>query len=80
MAISRIYGHHTDYVNRSILGLVSVYNLLPWRVVATQEVSVFQASLQNLVKEQALHGDIRWDEMLSPRGEVWHHALMRHRA
>ena len=70
-------GHHTDYIGRSILGLVSIYNLLPWSVVTADGVSKFQTALQNLVKEQALAGDDRWADLLSPRIEAWHHPLMR---
>ena len=72
-------GHHTEYLSRSILGLVTVYNLLPFGVVATSEVSKFQASLQNLVKERALAGCERWAELLSPRIETWQHPLMQDR-
>jgi len=69
-------GFHNDYVSRSILGLVNIYNLLPWRVVAAEKVTIFQSALQNLVKEQAVIGFDRWADMLSPRIEVWHHPLM----
>ena len=70
-------GRHTDYIGRSILGLASIYNLLPWSAVTADTVSKFQTALQNLVKEQALAGDNRWAELLSPRIEIWHHPLMR---
>ena len=72
-------GHHTDYIGRSSLGLVSVYNLLPWNTVVMDDVSKFQGALQNLVKERAIAGDCRWDELFSPRIEMGHHPLMLHR-
>ena len=41
-----------DYINNSLLGLVSVYNLLPsWIVEKEFTVSGFQGALQALVKE-----------------------------
>ena len=72
-------GHHTEYVSRSVLGLVSVYNLLPGRVVVFEEVSKFQAALQKFVIEQALAGQDNWDKLFSPRIEIWHHPLMLYR-
>jgi len=71
--------YHTDCIGRSILGLVTVYNLLPCSVVATSEVSKFQSSLQSLVKERAIAACERWEELLSPRIETCHHPLMRDR-
>ena len=69
-------GDHTDYVKRSILGLVSVYNLLPSSAVHTNTVSVFQARLQDLVKERALAGCHDWAETFSPAIEWNQHLLM----
>jgi len=69
-------GQHTEYVSRSVLGLVSIYNLLPWRIVVESEVAKFQAALQHFVKEHALAGFGPWNDIFSPRIELWRHPLM----
>ena len=70
-------GQHTEYLKRSALGLVSVYNLLPATVVVVDCVSVFQGALQALVKERALASCEDWQDTLSPRIDLWRHPLMR---
>lgn len=63
---------------RSILGLVSVYNLLPEYVVQANSVSRFQNKLHRLVKTRALSLDVNWDRLFSPRWSyVNPHPLVR---
>ena len=44
-------GKKLDIMRRSLLGLVSVYNLLPERIVRSNSVKGFQAELQNIMKQ-----------------------------
>ena len=60
-------GSHTEYVKRSALGLVSVYNLLPCYVLALESVSAFQGALQNMLKMRAMTGASEWQKFFSPR-------------
>ena len=69
-------GDHTDYVKRSILGLVSVYNLLPRAAVRAATVPLFQALLQDVVKERALAGCHDWAETFCPRIDLTIHPLL----
>ena len=62
-------------VKRSALGLVSVYNLLPDRIVAHRSVPAFQKSLQQLVLERAKQGRDDWQQTLSPRVAMSRHPL-----
>ena len=75
-------GRQNEYLKRSVLGLVSVYNILPSRVVeanaksdskVSSVVSSFQSRLQDFVKETALAGDVTWPDWLSARGELPRH-------
>ena len=61
-------GHHTDYMRRSLLGAIEVYNLLPgWVIDNSCKVSTFQKRLQELVLSRAMAGCEDWDLTLSPR-------------
>ena len=64
-------GHHTELIRRSVLGLISVYNLLPQHAVQATSVSLFHSCLQSLVQERALGGDEAWRDLLSPRHNRW---------
>ena len=68
-------GSHTEYVKRSALGLVSVYNLLPCYVLALESVSVFQGALQNMLKMRATTGVYEWPKLFSPRWDLTQHPL-----
>ena len=69
-------GNHTDYLRRSVLGAVDVYNLLPPYIVEQEcDVSKFQAKLQELVLARALAGCSDWAFSLSPRVPLHAHPL-----
>ena len=48
-----IDGTQSRAVQRSLLGMVYVYNMLPQSVVESQSVSSFQRKLQNCIKKLA---------------------------
>ena len=56
-----IDGTHTDYLKRSIFGLIKVYNDLPEEVVACMSVQSFQARLQQGLGQLALQGVPQWE-------------------
>ena len=60
---------------RSALGLITVYNLLPARVVAQTSVKSFQTELQNELKERAARDEENWQTTYSPRTPWWCHPL-----
>jgi hypothetical protein len=70
-------GSHTEYVNRSALGLDNVYNLLPQKVLCAVKVSDFQRLLQDMVKERASRDDRNWKHLFSPRQDMTQHMLVR---
>ena len=67
-----------DYIAHSMLGLVSVYNVLPAVIVESAAcVASFQSSLQKLLIERANAGAPDWADTFSPR-VPWHsHPLRR---
>ena len=76
--ISHCTGQHKDFLKRSVLGAIDVYNLLPPRIVeAASDVPKFQGMLQSLVKERALAGCSDWALSLSPRIPVHAHPLLQ---
>ena len=60
---------------RSALGLVTVYNLLPAKVVAQTSVKDFQTELQNELKQRAARNEEDWQKTYSPRVPWWRHPL-----
>ena len=72
-------GRQSAAIDRSALGLVSVYNLLPQTVVDATSVSDFQHSLQALVRGRATSGHPDWPCTLSPRLSILSHPLSRFR-
>jgi len=79
-------GHSTDYalpnsqpaqyIQRSALGLVAVYNRLPRDIVeGCCTVSSFQTTLQNFLKDQAM-SIASWDGIFSPRTMMQHHPVI----
>ena len=63
-------------VKRSILGLVAVYNILPWRIRDASSVRDFQRAAQDLVKAAADAGAEGWVNLLSPRASLEKHPLL----
>ena len=56
-----IDGSHTDYLKRSIFGLIGVYNDLPERVVICADVRSFQACLQRDLRTLAVQRSPGWE-------------------
>ncbi len=54
-----------NYLARSVLGLVAVYNCLPQYVISSQNVKVFQKKLQQLVVYLAATGHEEWKMSLN---------------
>ena len=71
---------HRDYINRSTLGYIGVFNLLPDLVFLDPEydvpipVSTFQKNLNTLLKVACMHVD-NWSEIFSPRVSLYNHVL-----
>ena len=70
-----------DYINRSTLGYISTFNLLPERVFEHEDlgiisVSDFQHNLSSLAKEMMIDME-DWDSLYSPRLPIAHHPLNR---
>jgi hypothetical protein len=67
-------GGPAEYIQRSVLGLCSIYNMLPARIVEScPTVSSFQGKLQDLAKECCSHELPNWQCLFSTR-----HALHCH--
>ena len=60
---------------RSALGLISIYNMLPQSIVESRTVAAFQSGLQEMVKAEALSGNVMWRQTLSPRLSLLTHPL-----
>ena len=56
-------GLRQDYLHRSALGLVRIYNCLPGHVVAQASVKAFQGALQSLVVRCAQSGQDDWADL-----------------
>ena len=69
-----------QYMQRSALGLVSIYNLLPPDVVlCSPSVAIFQGKLQDMMKARAAQGHEDWTHLFSPRWQLLHHPLRQMR-
>ena len=64
-------GHYLEIMRRSVLGLVSVYNVLPESVVEATSVACFQSRPQELLKTRVEAGCEDWPLTFSPRIERW---------
>ena len=65
-----------DYIKYSMLGLVTIYNRLPARVVeGCGCVPSFQTALQNMLTERANSGVENWRALFSPRVPWYRHPL-----
>ena len=58
---------HRDYINRSVLGYIAIYNLLPQWAVASESVQIFQSRLQNILCDRAQAAAESWWLLFSPR-------------
>ena len=58
-------GSLSSFLNRSVLGLIRVYNLLPQRIVNARSVKIFQRGLQKLVLSELDTDNALWDKCLS---------------
>ena len=68
-------GTHLNVLRRSVLGLVTVYNLLPAWIVQLEQVKDFQQALQEHVKERACQNCEDWKLTYSPRLPLYRHPL-----
>ena len=65
-----------DYIARSMLGLISIYNRLPVEIVdGASSVSSFQSALQDLLRYMANSRVENWSQTFSPR-IPWHRHLL----
>ena len=82
-------GHWTDfalphscpanYIQHSMLGLVTIYNRLPASIVEeSSNVSAFQRGLQDLLRHSAGTGDPEWARLFSPRVPQHRHPLNKY--
>ena len=58
---------HRDYINRSVLGYIWVYNLLPDEIVRSTSVKCFQSGLQRILKDMAGSYPDRWANLFTVR-------------
>ena len=65
-----------DYINRSLVGYIRVYNLLPQQIINCTSVPSFQHSLQRFLKDCALHIS-DWQNIFSPSIALNKHPLYR---
>ena len=56
--------------NRSIFGMVDVYNNLPQSLVDSPSVKVFQSGLTQIARERCQRGDSMWASSFSISGDV----------
>ena len=69
-------GRRLCMLDRSIVGLIWVYNLLPFEAVSTRSVSDFQKILQLIVKYFCLSAHPHWPFSLSNRMSASSHPLL----
>ena len=58
---------YRDYINRSVLGYIWVYNLLPEEIIRSTSVKCFQSDLQKMLKDMASSYPERWRSLFSVR-------------
>ena len=75
LAEFRNSGNRLEIMRRSLLGLVSVYNLLPESIVQHDSVQEFQSVLQQLMKTCVSTRGVVWFRMCSPGGDFTRHLL-----
>ena len=65
-----------DYIERSLFGLIHIYNMLPASIVeSSSSVAAFQKNLQNLLLHRAMTGCHGWESTFCPRVPSWRHPL-----
>ena len=70
-------GRNLEIMRRSALGAIRVYNLLPEECVSNRDVSAFQSSLTQIIRNRLVGGDDRWKFVLSPRHAIFqYHPLV----
>ena len=57
--------------NRSLFGMIHVYNRLPQEVVDLPSVSVFQTELTRMARTRCWRGDANWKRAFHGCGEWW---------
>ena len=62
---------------RSIFGLIRIYNFLPDFAVSMNSVHDFQSALTGIMKEYAATGFNDWSLLFSPRLPIIGHPLLR---
>ena len=62
-------------LQRSALGLVAVYNMLPYGMKQRRMVKDFQTAAQVLVKARLSDGCDDWAQTFCPRIPLWRHPL-----
>ena len=65
-----------EIYNRSTIGLIWIYNLLPYHVVRHSTVKDLQSALHRLLKNVAISGYEDWHSLFSPRGHIYNHPLL----
>ena len=67
----------SEQTRRSLLGLVTIYNMLPQDTVDIRSVADFQGKLQGMILTAAERGLDDWEQLLSPRPLLYRHPLLR---
>ena len=70
-----IDGKQIAVVKRSVLGLVSVYSMLPTEIVEATTVKSFQQLLQDLANDCACRSHPHWDSLYSMRHKLHIHPI-----
>ena len=69
---------NSPLIQRSALGLVAIYNMLPLSCRSARSVSAFQKSLQEIVTKYAVSGYPQWSDVFSPRLCLTSHPIAMH--
>ena len=67
-----------DYVNRSLLGYIAVYNLLPDFAIEARDVKTFQSRLSRILKDYVRQGNKDWSYLYSARIPLFNFHPLRH--
>jgi hypothetical protein len=70
-------GKFLETTAKSIFGLIDIYNLLPQAIVDANDVHLFQAKLQGMLKGEVRKGRSDWETLFSPRHPLHLHPLAR---
>ena len=75
---SIVDGHQKEIAQRSMLGMIDVYNILPASIVEQCPcVKSFQSALQTLASKCASRGVDEWHHMYSSRFRMHVHPLVQ---